>query len=124
MHRLMAPGSTGRAATVDEFCRQADLTRVDLISIQFDEDELGLVLGAFGTLLRDRPTLLLRWGRRCPDRQRTAEVVRGLTVSLAYTMHGWQEGDWRPVTGAVQGWGGFLFRPSPVPRRPNEEESS
>jgi hypothetical protein len=102
---------------VDKFCRQADLTRVDFISVQFGEDELGLLLGAFGTLLRDRPTLLLRWGRLWPDRRRTAEAVRGLTVSLSYTMHGWQEGDWRPVTDDMQGWGSFLFRPSLVPGR-------
>ncbi|MFF7896814.1 hypothetical protein ACFZDI_33890 [Streptomyces sp. NPDC007907] len=102
---------------MDDLCRRKDLTRVDFIRIQFGEDELDVLLGAFATLLRDRPALLLRWGRRRPDRRRTADTVRSLTVSLSYTMHGWQEGTWRPVTDAMPGWGGFLFRPQPVPGR-------
>ncbi|MER6079119.1 hypothetical protein [Streptomyces sp. NPDC001833] len=117
VHRLAAPDRLDEAATVDEFCRQADLARVDFIKAEFGADELGLLLGAFGTLLRDRPTLLLRWRRRCPDPRRTADAVRGLTASLSYTMHGWQEGEWRQVTGVVRGWGGFLFRPCPTPCR-------
>jgi hypothetical protein len=104
---------------VDDLCRRKGLTRVDFIRIQFGEDEPDVLLGAFATLLRDRPTLLLRWGRRRPERERwrTADTVRSLTVSLSYTMHGWQEGTWRPVTDAMPGWGGFLFRPQPVAGR-------
>lgn len=118
VHRLVQgrPGGP-RAATVDDLCRRKDLVRVDFIRIQFGEDELDVLLGAFATLLRDRPALLLRWGRPRPDRRRTAETVRSLTVSLSYTMHGWQEGAWRPVTDAMPGWGGFLFRPQPVQGR-------
>ncbi|MGW4277214.1 hypothetical protein ACWEGQ_33845 [Streptomyces seoulensis] len=119
VHRL-APGRPDRARradTVDDLCRRENLDRVDFMRVQFGEDERDVLLGAFTTLLRDQPTLLLRWGRRRPDRLRTAETVRSLTVSLSYTMHGWQEGNWRPVTDSVRGWGGFLFRPQPLPRR-------
>ncbi|MEU6278637.1 hypothetical protein ABZ871_40570 [Streptomyces populi] len=102
---------------MDDHCRRKELTQVDFLRIQFGEDELDVLLGAFATLLRDRPALLLRWGCRRQDRRRMAETVRGLTVSLSYTMHGWQEGGWRQMTDTMPGWGGFLFRPSPVPRR-------
>ena len=101
-------------------CAQANLPKVDFIKANVPQAEPGLLLHAFGTLLRDRPTLLLcigpggqvRPGRGEPD------VVRSLIRSLAYGMYRWQGGDWRSATSVAQGEGRYLFRPYDTPMGP------
>lgn len=107
-----------RVHTVDALCRQENLLKIDLIRAHVPVAELGFLLGAFSTLLRERPVLLLQLGERSPDSERTStDVVRSLTRTLAYAMYCWQDGDWRPTAHVMKGVDRYLFSPRPIPAR-------
>ncbi|GAB2744084.1 FkbM family methyltransferase [Kitasatospora kifunensis] len=107
--------------TVDDLCRQAGLEKVDFIKAEVDGGEAAALFGAFDTLLRDRPALLLGIEDRRPakDGKASANLVHSLTITLGYTMYRWQGPSWEPVAEVTDDCRNYLFttRPLPLPGR-------
>jgi hypothetical protein len=98
---------------VDVFCRRLSLEQVDFI--KFGVAETAVVLGAFSTLLRHRPAVLLEVEENVgPDGIAPADLVRGLTSTLGYLMYRWQGRQWQPVTEAAPACGSYLFTSHPI----------
>ncbi|GAA1218067.1 FkbM family methyltransferase [Kitasatospora nipponensis] len=102
--------------TVDDLCRSAELKRVDFIKADVEGAEAGVLTGAFSTLLRDRPLLLLE----IEDRHllkydlAAADIVRRLTVTLGYGMYRWDRGGWNPVAQVTEDCRNYLFSAGPL----------
>ncbi|WP_052709255.1 hypothetical protein [Streptomyces sp. NRRL S-495] len=111
-----AIGTGGRPAglTVDRLCRQAGLERVDLIKVVVGRVEPDVLLGAFGILLRDRPSLLLeleldRTKRSTGYQPEPTGLVRSLTTTLGYRMYRWKRGGWQTVSTMTDDCRSYLF---------------
>ncbi|WP_051740858.1 hypothetical protein [Kitasatospora sp. MBT66] len=107
-------GTGGRPAdlTVDRLCRQAGLERVDLIKVVVGRVEPEVLLGAFGILLRDRPSLLLeldRTKRSTGYQPGSTGLVRSLTTTLGYRMYRWKRGGWQRVSTVTDDCRSYLF---------------
>lgn len=107
-------GTGGRPAdlTADRLCRQAGLERVDFIKVVVGRVEPDVLLGAFGILLRDRPSLLLeldRTKRSTGYQPEPTGLVRSLTTTLGYRMYRWKRGGWQTVSTVTDDCRSYLF---------------
>lgn len=88
-HHGVAEGCMGaQAATPDDFCEEAGLTRVDLIKLDVDGNECGVLRGARRTLARFRPRMIVEiqpsaFDRPAPDR---FEDMIALLVDAGYSL--------------------------------------
>jgi FkbM family methyltransferase len=104
-----------RVGTVDEVVAAAGLPRVDFVKADVEGAEPLVLAGAAGTLLRDRPTLLLeiedrhlaKYGARA---DRLVEELR----SAGYSMFLWRERRWRPVDRVTGAHRNYLFTVKPL----------
>ncbi|MGW3660987.1 hypothetical protein ACWD6R_37505 [Streptomyces sp. NPDC005151] len=108
----------GPSRTVDALCRQAGLENVDFIRADVADTEPSALMGAFSTLLRDRPSLLLDIeDRRLANcAMNSADVVRSLTKSLGYSMYCWRDGAWEPAMYVTANIRNYLFTSRPLSR--------
>ncbi|MER5732103.1 hypothetical protein ABT084_27870 [Streptomyces sp. NPDC002138] len=117
LHAMVSGDGRQRPGTIDNLCRQVGLTKVNFIKLGSEDLEAALV-GAFHTLLRDRPSILLERDDahfvRC-DAAR-GSLIRSLTVSLGYSMYRWQKNGWEPVTHMTEGPRFHLFTVRSLPR--------
>jgi hypothetical protein len=110
-------------STVDALCRQEGLQKVDFIKANVADANSDVLMGAFSTLLRDRPALLLeiedrRLATRTP---KSTDLVRSLTQSLGYDMYCWSDGNWEPVTRVTEDVRNYLFSRQPLTRHGRTE---
>ncbi|WP_328784385.1 FkbM family methyltransferase [Streptomyces canus] len=104
--------------TVDALCRQEGLQKVDFIKANVADANTDVLMGAFSTLLRDRPALLLEIedGRLATRTLKSTDLVRSLTQSLGYDMYCWSDGNWEPVTRVTEDVRNYLFSRQPLTR--------
>ncbi|MFF8193117.1 hypothetical protein ACF05L_20125 [Streptomyces bobili] len=118
--RGRAPHTGGhRPQTLDGVGRRLGLERVDFIKVDAGNDGYGVLTGAFHTLLRDRPVLLIQTEMRhrpghCSD---PGSLVGNLTVTLGYRMYRWGAGGWQHTADITDDCRTYLFRAGP-PRPP------
>ncbi|MFH8447344.1 hypothetical protein ACH4D3_39905 [Streptomyces sp. NPDC018026] len=105
-------------STVDALCRREGLQKVDFIKANVADTHTDVLMGAFSTLLRDRPALLLEIeDRRLATRTlKSTDLVRSLTQSLGYDMYCWSDGNWESVTRVTEDVRNYLFSVQPLTR--------
>lgn len=98
--------------TLDGFCADVDLTRLDFLKIDVEGGELHVLRGGEKTVDVCRPTMLIEIEARHIDRYAYTpdDVVRWLT-SRGYHMYAWHNG-WRPAGRVCPHANNYLFRPS------------
>ncbi|GAA2460438.1 FkbM family methyltransferase [Streptomyces pulveraceus] len=101
--------------TVDGLCHRMGLDRVDFIKADVEGAEAAVLFGAWVTLLRFRPVLLLEVeGRHLAKYgMEPAGLVRRLTA-LDYGMYRWGRRSWEPVAGVTDDCRNYLFTARPI----------
>ncbi|GGS60335.1 FkbM family methyltransferase [Streptomyces violaceus] len=104
-----------RVGTVDEVVAAAGLPRVDFVKADVEGAEPLVLAGAAGTLLRDRPTLLLEIEERHLAKYgaRAGRLV-GELRDAGYSMFLWREGRWRRVDRVTGAHRNYLFTVKPL----------
>lgn len=104
-----------RVGTVDEVVAAAGLPRVDFVKADVEGAEPLVLAGAAGTLLRDRPTLLLEIEERHLAKYgaRAGRLV-GELRDAGYSMFLWRDGRWRPVDRVTGAHRNYLFTVKPL----------
>jgi FkbM family methyltransferase len=96
--------------TLDAFCAQQSIDRLDFIKADVEGAEIKVLRGGMDTLTRHRPTLQLeiqdphiaKYGSSA------AELV-DLLAGLGYTMNTWRDGSWQPVDRVTEQRRNYLF---------------
>ncbi|MFI6373750.1 FkbM family methyltransferase [Streptomyces sp. NPDC050546] len=104
-----------RVGTVDEVVAAAGLPRVDFVKADVEGAEPLVLAGAAGTLLRDRPTLLLEIEERHLAKYgaRAGRLV-GELLDAGYSMFRWREGRWCRVDRVTGAHRNYLFTVKPL----------
>ncbi|MFC9681112.1 FkbM family methyltransferase [Streptomyces sp. NPDC056948] len=104
-----------RVGTVDEIVAAAGLPRVDFVKADVEGAEPLVLAGAAGTLLRDRPTLLLEIEERHLAKYgaRAGRLV-GELRDAGYSMFLWRDGRWRRVDRVTGAHRNYLFTVKPL----------
>lgn len=98
--------------TLDGFCAEVDLTRLDFLKIDVEGGELHVLRGGEETIGRYQPTVLAEIEARHIDRYAyTPEDVVGWLTSRGYRMYAWR-GGWQPVSQVCPHANNYLFRPA------------
>lgn len=97
--------------TLDAWCEQADIGRVDLIKIDVEGGEAAVLEGAGAMLRRSLPTILIELEDRHLERSATtAGEVMAMLTRLGYRAAIWVSGSWQSVTAPSATHRNHLFR--------------
>ena len=98
------------AETLDTYCADAGLDRLDFVKLDVEGGELALLQGGTHTIDRHHPTLLLELEERHTHRYgHTPDDVVGWLTERGYRMHHWRAGRWHATTRVNPANRNYLF---------------
>jgi FkbM family methyltransferase len=98
--------------TLDGFCQQAGMTRLDFIKIDVEGGEMHILKGGERAIEKFRPAMLIEIEARHQERyQYSPDEVAGWLTDRGYSMHVWQN-QWQQVTTISPHARNYLFLPS------------
>lgn len=96
--------------SVDEFCAEKSISRVDFMKIDVEGFEPTVISGARDIIAANRPTLLLEIEDRHLSRYSTnADEFTATLRALGYHMHVWEPDEWIPADEVTLDRRNYLF---------------
>jgi len=96
--------------TVDEFCAERAVPRVDFVKVDAEGFEPTVIAGARATIEQHRPSLLLEIEDRHLSRYDTTAAEFSASLrELGYRMHTWDGRAWRPAAEVTTAQRNYLF---------------